>query len=123
MVNGETGLENAPSETLTLPVYVESMNTATKYPHISIRLVGEDGNAFSILARCTEAMKRNGLRDEVEAFFSEATSDDYGHLLRTVMAWFSVDEDDEDENPYACPNGCGEKYAVGGCPACGDEDY
>lgn len=99
------------------------MNIATKYPHISIRLVGEDGNAFSILARCFEAMRRNGLRDEIEAFHTEATSDDYGHLLRTVMAWFSVDEDDdEDENPYACPNGCGEKYTVGGCPACGDDD-
>ena len=110
-----------PSETWTPLCYGDGMNTATKHPHISIRLVGEDGNAFSILGRCTREMKRNGLRDEVDAFLSEATSGDYDNLLRTVMAWFSVDEDDDDENPYGCDN-CGEKYAVGGCPACGDDD-
>lgn len=91
-----------------------------KYPHINIPLVGEDGNAFSILARCQTAMKRNGLRDEVATFHAEATAGDYDNLLRTVMAWFAVDERDEDESPYACQD-CGEKYAVGGCPACGGE--
>ncbi len=62
-----------------------------KYPNINIKLVGEDGNAYSILGRCTLALKRNGLRDEVEAFRKEATSGDYDNLLRTVLAWFSVD--------------------------------
>lgn len=62
-----------------------------KYPNINIELVGEDGNAYSILGRCTLALKRNGLRDEVEAFRTEAMSGDYDNLLRTVMAWFSVD--------------------------------
>lgn len=93
-----------------------------KYPNINIPLVGEDGNAFSILARVQRTMKRNGLGDKVAEFHAEATSGDYDNLLRTVMAWFAVDEDDEDENPYACQNGCGEKYAVGGCPACGDDE-
>lgn len=91
-----------------------------KYPNINIPLVGEDGNAFSILARCQRAMKRNGLHDQVAQFHAEATAGDYDNLLRTVMAWFSTDEQDEDESPYACQD-CGEKYAVGGCPACGGE--
>jgi hypothetical protein len=69
-----------------------------RFPEINIRLVGEDGNAYSILGRCTLALKREGHRDQVEAFRKEATSGDYDNLLRTVMAWFSVDVDhDEDE--------------------------
>jgi hypothetical protein len=96
----------------------------SKYPHINIALVGEDGNAFSILGRCTREMKRNGLADKVDEFIAEATSGDYSKLLVTVMDWFSCDEtDDEDEWYESYPNGCypcKEKYAVGGCPACGE---
>ena len=98
-----------------------------KYPNINIELVGEDGNAFSILGRCTRALKRNGLNDQVEAFREQATSGDYDNVLRTVMAWFSVDvdyEEDEDEWNEQHPNGCydcKELYAVGGCPSCGED--
>jgi hypothetical protein len=41
-------------------------------------------------------MKRNGIHDQWDEFHTEATSGDYDNLLRTVMAWFAVDEDDED---------------------------
>lgn len=68
-----------------------------KYPEINIPLVGEDGNAFSILGRVQRIMKRNGLHDEIENFRTEATSGDYDNLLRTVMAWFSVDTDLDDD--------------------------
>lgn len=68
----------------------------TKYPEINIPLVGEDGNAFSILGRVQRIMRKNDLADEFTVFQSEATAGDYDHLLRTVMAWFSVDEDNED---------------------------
>jgi len=95
-----------------------------KYPEINIPLIGEDGNAFSILARCQNAMKRNGLRDEITIFHTEATAGDYYHLLRTVMAWFATDENDEEEawqeeHPHGCYP-CKELYAVGGCPSCGE---
>ena len=80
----------------------------TKYPNINIPLVGEDGNAFSILGRVQRIMRQNGLQNEWEQFHSEATSGDYNNLLRTVMAWFATDEnldddyeddwDDEDED-------------------------
>ena len=69
-----------------------------KYPEINIPLVGEDGNAFSILGRVQRIMKRNGLGDKVAEFHAEATSGDYDNLLRTVMAWFAVDEQDEDDD-------------------------
>lgn len=70
----------------------------TKYPEINIPLVGEDGNAFSILGRVKRIMRRAGLPDsEWETFHTEATSKDYDHLLFTVMQWFEVDRDlDED---------------------------
>jgi hypothetical protein len=74
------------------------MSTDTKYPHINIPLVGEDGNAFSILGRVQRIARRAGLTaDEIEAFRTEATSGDYDNLLLTVMRWFSVDSDYEDE--------------------------
>jgi len=73
----------------------------SKYPNINIELVGQDGNAYSILARCTTALKREGLRDQVEAFREEATRSDYDNLLRTVIRWFSVDEK-IDENEAEC---------------------
>jgi hypothetical protein len=65
--------------------------TSVKYPEVTIPLVGEDGNAFSILGRVSRAMKRAGLHDQWEEFRAEATASDYDNLLMTVMRWFSVD--------------------------------
>lgn len=69
-----------------------------KYPNVTVRLVGEDGNAFAIIGRARLAMQRAGLPgSEVAAFSTEATSGDYGHLLMTVMNWFDTgDYEDED---------------------------
>jgi len=69
-----------------------------KHKDINVPLVGEDGNAFSILGRVKRIMRRAGLEDsEWEEFHKEATSGDYDNLLRTVMLWFAVDEN------KACP--------------------
>lgn len=74
------------------------MTTTIKYPTINIPLVGEDGNAFSILGRVKRIMRRAGLPDtEWEAFHAEATSGNYDNLLLTVMKWFSVDEQLDDD--------------------------
>ena len=71
-------------------VYV--MTTTIKHPEISVDLVGEDGNAFAILARCKRQARRAGLpQEEIDAFMKEATAGDYQHLLVTVMNWFEVD--------------------------------
>jgi hypothetical protein len=60
-----------------------------KYPEVkTVKLVGEDGNAFSILARVMKAMKVAGLSKEViDAYYTEATSGDYDHLLQTTLKW------------------------------------
>ena len=65
-----------------------------KYPDVHVDLVGQDGNASSILGRVTSAMRRAGISQaEQSAFIAEATSGDYNHLLRTVTKWVNVDDD------------------------------
>jgi len=50
--------------------------------------VGEDGNAFAVLARVRKALKESGVpQAEVEEFTKEAMSGDYNHLLMTCMEW------------------------------------
>jgi hypothetical protein len=53
-------------------------------------LVGQDGNAYSILGRARQALRLAGRGDEWGAFAAEATSSDYDHLLATVTDWFDV---------------------------------
>jgi hypothetical protein len=63
-----------------------------KYPNVKVKLVGEDGNAFSIMGRVRQAMQRAGLpKAEIDAFMSECTSGDYDHLLGTCMRWVDCD--------------------------------
>lgn len=63
-----------------------------KYPEITVRLTGENGNAFNILGICLRAMRQAGLsKEERDAFQAEATSGNYDHLLATCMEWFKVE--------------------------------
>ena len=63
-----------------------------KYPTITVKLVGQDSNAFNLLGICRRAMKRAHLPEpEIEAFTTEATSSDYNHLLITCTEWFNVE--------------------------------
>lgn len=62
-----------------------------RYPGLQVELVGEDGNAFSILGRVIKALKRAGVSlEERDEFMAEATSGDYNHLLKTVLDWVDV---------------------------------
>lgn len=62
-----------------------------KYPKIKVKLVGMDGDAFAILGRVREALRKAGV-DPVErvAFSKEAMSGDYSNLLATCTRWVSV---------------------------------
>lgn len=63
-----------------------------KYPLVTVKLIGEDGNAFSIIARCRRAARIAGLSaTEIDKFVEEATSGDYNHVLNTCMEWFEVE--------------------------------
>lgn len=63
-----------------------------KYPEVSIKLVGEDGNAFAILGRCQRAARKAGIpSEEITNFMNEAKSGSYVDLLLTCQKWFSCD--------------------------------
>ncbi len=65
---------------------------AVRHPEVRVSLVGEDGNAFAILALVRQGLRRAGVpEEEVAAFVREATAEDYDHLLVTVMRWVDVD--------------------------------
>jgi hypothetical protein len=57
----------------------------------TVRLVGEDGNAFAVLGKVTKALKRAGMKTESDAFLKEAVTGDYDHLLRTAMKYVDVE--------------------------------
>lgn len=62
-----------------------------KYPEITVRLAGEDGNAFAIIGRVREALRAAKVGTaEIEAFTTETTSGDYEHLLQTCFRWVDV---------------------------------
>ena len=62
-----------------------------KYPEIEVQLTGRDGNAFSILGAVERGLHRGGVsKKEQAAFYTEATSGDYDHLLQTAMRWVAV---------------------------------
>lgn len=62
-----------------------------KYPNVYVKLVGEDGNAFSILARVNKALKKAGVsKEEISKFQKEAMSNDYNHLLNVVQYWVNA---------------------------------
>lgn len=62
-----------------------------KYPHVKVQLTGGDGNAFAVMAKVRNAMRRAKIsEDEVKACMTEMTSGDYNHLLATAMKWVDV---------------------------------
>jgi hypothetical protein len=61
------------------------------YPNVKVKLVGEDGNAFAIMARVGSALKKAGVsQEEISQYYAESKSGDYDHLLRTAMKWVTT---------------------------------
>jgi len=64
---------------------------------IRLNLIGEDGNAFAIMGRATDALKGGGMAHLKDDYLNEAMAGDYDHLLRVTMEWFDCDSDEEEE--------------------------
>lgn len=63
-----------------------------KYPEITVKLSGEDGNAFSMIGRTSLRMRAGGVsKEEIEAFTEEATSGDYDNAIQTIMKTVNVE--------------------------------
>ena len=58
----------------------------------TVKLVGEDGNAFSIMGRVKKALIQAGAdKAYVDKYLSEATAGDYDHLLVVSMEYVDVE--------------------------------
>jgi len=81
-----------------------------------LKLVGENGNAFSILGRAqSAARKASWTKKRIKEFMDKAMSGDYDNFLATCMDYFDCDSEGEDlEEDEECPD-CGEIGCDGGC--------
>jgi hypothetical protein len=67
------------------------METTSPLFDIEVQLTGNDGNAFAIMASVSSALKKAGAtKEQLDAYYSESTSGDYDHLLRTAMKYVNV---------------------------------
>ncbi len=58
----------------------------------TIKLFGQDGNAFSIMGNIKRALKRTGADKEyIDKYLREATSSDYNHLLTVSMKYVNIE--------------------------------
>ena len=66
-------------------------NNEVKYPEIEVELSGSDGNAFAVIGKVANALRRKGVSTaDRAAFQKEATSGDYDNVLATCMKWVTV---------------------------------
>jgi hypothetical protein len=62
-----------------------------KCPTVYVDLWEVDGNAYAIMATVTKEMQREGISQEMQdAYFKEARSGDYDHLLATTAEWVNI---------------------------------
>lgn len=61
-------------------------------PRVTVKLLGTDGNVFSILGNVTKAMKDAGWeKDEISEYREKAISGDYNHVLSITMEYCDVE--------------------------------
>jgi hypothetical protein len=59
--------------------------------NITVKLLGENGNAFFIIGTVRNALKKAGYKDLAKEFQDKAMQGDYDHVLRTVMEYVEVE--------------------------------
>ena len=58
----------------------------------TVKLIGHDGNAFSIMGRVKKALMQAGADKEyIDRYLSKATSGDYDNLLVVSKEYFNVE--------------------------------
>lgn len=63
-----------------------------RYPDVTVRLSGEDGNAFAIVGAVSGALRRaNVPPEEIDVYRAESTAGDYDNLIRTALRWVTVE--------------------------------
>jgi len=58
----------------------------------TVKLIGQDGNAFAIMGNIKRALKRAGAdREYIDEYLKEATSGDYNTLLTASMKYVNIE--------------------------------
>ncbi len=58
----------------------------------SVKLIGEDGNIFSILGRVSRALKENGKEEQTKELSERVmASSSYGEALQIIMEYIEVE--------------------------------
>ena len=62
-----------------------------KYGQIIVQVSRRRGNSLAIIGAVMNALKRAGVgRDEINAYFEQATSGNYGDVIRVTEEWVNV---------------------------------
>ena len=62
-----------------------------KFPEVHVQLIGTSSHALAIVSRVQRALRKHGApKDVQDAFFKEATSGNYDHVISTAMDWVTV---------------------------------
>ena len=63
-----------------------------KFPHITVKLVGKNGNAYYIMGLVNKALRANNVSQaDIDAYMKDAMSSDYDHLLYVTQSTVNVD--------------------------------
>ena len=66
----------------------------------TVKLIGQDGNAFSIMGRVKKALMQAGADKEyIDKYLKESTVGDYSYLLAVSMEYVNVEKEDEIDHP------------------------
>jgi len=68
------------------------MSNTPKHPDVTVKLTGEDGNAFSIISRVSNGLRRAGYRDSAEEVKRKLFEcQDYDSVLQMTMEYVEVE--------------------------------
>lgn len=64
---------------------------AAKYPDTTLEITGQDGNAFVLIGRTRQALRKAGASaDEIQEFTDEASSGDYFTVIDAITKWVNT---------------------------------
>ena len=65
----------------------------TKYPDITVKLIGEDGNVFNLMGLVCRELRHAKLEDKIVKQFTQQmmSQPDYDHALGCIMEWVEVE--------------------------------
>ena len=57
----------------------------------TVKLTGEDGNAFAIMGTVSRALRNAGLpKEHIDKYIKESTSGDYNNLMRVAHKYANI---------------------------------